>query len=151
MSAISKVLEKIYRYLEQHFLLSSTNQLLALTTHIENGSQKIKKISVYSISPNSVIFYRPVFPDQNGRIKRLNNGLPQDSVMAPLLFSLYIADFPETTTKILYMPATVNWYTTLRFWRSSSYPYEGYSKIGTLFLEVRLQSNTSKTLLFSSE
>ena len=37
--------------------------------------------------------------DQQSRLKRINNGVPQGYVMSPLLFNVYIADLPQTNSK----------------------------------------------------
>jgi hypothetical protein len=41
-------------------------------------------------------FFQVLLGDKSSRWHRLNNGLPQGSVLAPLLFSLYSSDIPST-------------------------------------------------------
>ena len=36
---------------------------------------------------------------QQSRLRRLKNGNPQESVLAPLLFSIYVYDLPNTTAR----------------------------------------------------
>jgi Reverse transcriptase (RNA-dependent DNA polymerase)/Endonuclease-reverse transcriptase len=110
---------------------SCTEQVLALTTHIEAGfERKLKTGAVFidltaaydtvwrdgvmlkfmrivrctkiSNLLNNILsnrLFQVHLGDDTSRWRRLNNGLPQGSVLAPLLFSLYLADIPETRSK----------------------------------------------------
>ena len=44
-------------------------------------------------------FFQVYMGDKSSRWRRLNDGLPQGSVLAPVLFNLYLSDIPETLSK----------------------------------------------------
>jgi hypothetical protein len=46
-------------------------------------------------------YFQVFLGDQSTRWRRLNNRLPQGSVLAPILFNLYMSDLPSTAAKVL--------------------------------------------------
>jgi hypothetical protein len=45
-------------------------------------------------------YFQVFLGDQSNRWRCLNNGLPQASVLAPMLFNLYVSDLPSTAAKV---------------------------------------------------
>jgi hypothetical protein len=45
-------------------------------------------------------YFQVFLGDQRSRWRRLHNGLPQGSVLATILFNLYMSDLPPTAAKV---------------------------------------------------
>lgn len=78
--------------------------------------------------------------------RKLKNGLPQGSVLAPLLFNLYIADMPETTSKK--HGYADDWVLTTQcrsFEESEEVLTADLEKLSGYFRKWCLQPNASKT------
>jgi hypothetical protein len=45
-------------------------------------------------------YFQVFLGDQSSRWRRLNNGLPHGSVLAPILFNLYMSDLPSNAAKV---------------------------------------------------
>lgn len=78
--------------------------------------------------------------------RKLKNGLPQGSVLAPLLFSLYIADMPDTTsTKFGYADDWALITQTQSMEVAEGILNRDLEVMGNFFRLWRLQPNASKT------
>ena len=111
----------------------------ALTTNIENDFQKGLKSFVERTAAYEAVWRGPlllkfmkIIPDRNlacilnemlsnryfqvqfnqdkSKLRRLNNGLPKDSLLAPMLFNIYTFDLPKMSSKKFFMPMILPYY-----------------------------------------
>ena len=84
--------------------------------------------------------------NQYSKKRTLNNGLPQGSVLAPLLFNLYIADLPQTTSrKFGYADDLAIAVQHKNFTTAEDILTEDLSTLGNYFREWGLKPSMSKT------
>jgi hypothetical protein len=55
-------------------------------------------------------YFQVFLGDKSSRLGRLNNGLPQGSVLAPILLNLYMSDIPLITFKQFLYADEMHWY-----------------------------------------
>lgn len=80
------------------------------------------------------------------RERKLNNGLPQGLILAPLLFNLYISDLPETRSKIFrYADDTALAYKSKNLGQAETILTEDLTSLCSYFKEWRLKPSESKT------
>jgi hypothetical protein len=87
-------------------------------------------------------YFQVFLGDKSSRWRRLNNGLPQDSVLAPILFNLYMSDIPLTVSKQFQYADDI----ALTFQANSFAKYEttleaDLDKLDEFFRRWRLQPN----------
>ena len=157
---------------------SCTDQIMALTTHIEAGFQdKMKTAAVFvdlsaaydtvwrhgllcklyhavpckqtlQLIDNMLTgrAFRVILGNKISSTRMVNEGLPQGSVLAPLLFNLYISDMPETRSrKFGYAD---DWVLTTQhrcFEETENVLSADLVTLGTYFRRWRLRPNPRKT------
>lgn len=157
---------------------SCCDQVMALTTHIENRYDRKVKTAVAFIDLSSAYdtvwrkgllskfldvipcktllkllnnmlsnrFFTVFIGEEKSKIKMLNNGLPQGSVLAPLLFNLYIKDLPATTArKFIYADDLALACQSKKFKDLENTLSEDLDTLHKFYNQWRLKPNPSKT------
>jgi hypothetical protein len=84
--------------------------------------------------------------DKSSRWRRLNNGLPQGSVLAPILFNLYMSDIPITVSEqFQYADDIALTFQANSFAECETTLEADHDKLDEFFRRWRLQPNPSKT------
>jgi hypothetical protein len=157
-------------------------QVLALTTYIENGFQRQLKtfaafvdlsaaydtvwregliLKLARIIPDQKLcnlmnnmlsnrYFQVYLNDDISKWKRLNNGLPQGSVLAPILFNLYISDIPLTLVKsrmFMYADDLAVAYQGKSFEEGQKVLESDINVIFNYYISWRLKPNPSKTVV----
>ncbi|KAI8434197.1 hypothetical protein MSG28_012309 [Choristoneura fumiferana] len=157
---------------------SCTDQVLALTTHIEAGFQRqLKSTAVFvdltaaydTVWKQGLLFkiiktipsreiadiimsmlsereFEVYLGKAKSRKRKLNNGLPQGSVLAPTLFNLYIHDLPPTeATKFIYADDIALVFQGRDFKSGEEVLSSDLSRLNEYFSSWRLIPSPSKT------
>ena len=86
--------------------------------------------------------------EKASKLKRLNNGLPQGSVLAPTLFCLYIGDLPTTRSKLfLYADDLAVLFQSVTFPDAEKLLEEDLKILFDYYVLRRLKPNPSKTVV----
>jgi hypothetical protein len=91
-------------------------------------------------------YFQVFLGDKSSRWRRLNNGLPQGSVLAPILFNLYMSDIPITVSKqFQYADDIAVTFQAISFAECETTLEADLDKLDEFFPRWRLQPNPSKT------
>lgn len=110
---------------------------------------KVTKCTKMASLINNMLASRLIQVVMNGKTskrKNINNGLPQGSVLAPLLFNLYIADLPSTrSTKFIYADDICIATQSSSLLSIQETLSQDASTLASFFHKWRLKPSTSKT------
>ena len=157
-----------------------TEQVLALTTNIENGFQKGLKSFVVFVDLTAaydtvwrealLLKFMKIIPDRNlacilnemlsnryfqvqfnqdkSKLRRLNNGLPQGSVLAPMLFNIYTFDLPKMSSKaFLYADDLALLFQCHSFDEAESILNKDLCALSDYYYSWRLKINSTKSVI----
>jgi hypothetical protein len=91
-------------------------------------------------------YFQVFLGDKSSRWRRLNNDLPQSSVLAPILFNLYMSNIPITVSKrFQYADGIALTFQANSFAECETTLEAHLNKFAEFFQRWRLQPNPSKT------